>query len=252
MQAKSIALFLVIYGLSLSYFVLRTYGDPFLFSATLAYFTMAMVGFIAALYTKVEEGYYEDLSLYGLLKVLAALAGMVAISSFFVGLIGSVLYFPTVFTTLATIGGATSIFTSFLGEMVYQFMAVSVGEEVLKFSAYTVLKERYGRFLAVALAVGFWAGFHAIQAYQNILYIIPAFICGVILIWLLESTGSLIATIIAHGAYNTLSLYFTYVKMPPEIPWFPTQITNEDVLLTGLAAMWIAFILLPIFLKRRA
>jgi len=252
MQAKNIALFLVVYSLSISYFILKTYGDPFLFGATIAYLSLATTSFIAALYTRAEESYYEDLTLYGLLKVLAALAGMVAVSSFFVGVIGrSVLYFPTVFATLATVGGATSIFTSFLGEMVYQFTSVAVGEEALKFSAYTVLKERYGKYLAVGLAVGFWAGFHALQAYPNVLYVIPAFICGIILIWLLESCKSVIAPILAHGFYNTISLYFTYVNMSPEIPWFPTQLTNEDVLLVGLAAMWIAFTVLPIFLRKR-
>jgi membrane protease YdiL (CAAX protease family) len=107
--------------------------------------------------------------------------------------------------------------------------------------------------LAVALSVGFWAGFHALQAYKNVYYVVPAFVCGLILLFLLEHTKSLIAPIIAHGSYNTLCILAQYSasNVPIEVPWFPTAVTSEDVLLFGLAAMWIAFILLPIILRRR-
>jgi hypothetical protein len=36
-----------------------------------------------------------------------------------------------------------------------------------------------------------------------------------------------------------------------DMPWFPTALTSEDVLLIGLAAMWIAFIILPIITRRK-
>jgi len=250
-----ISIFLIVFAISITYFILKTYGNPALFSATLAFTVMASVSLFAALYTQSDEPYYENLTLTGLLYVLATVFGMIAVSTFFVGIFGaSVLYFPTVFQSLATIGGATSVFTSILGELVYQFTAVATAEELLKFSAYTEIKERYKSIaLAIALAVGFWAGFHALQAYKNIYYIIPAFICGVILIILLETTKCIIAPIIAHGLYNTVSVLLTYMNMgfPVEIPWFPTAWTSEDVLLVGLAAMWIAFILLPILTRRK-
>ena len=250
-----ISIFLIVFAISITYFILKTYGNPALFSATLAFTVMASVSLFAALYTQSDEPYYENLTLTGLLYVLATVFGMIAVSTFFVGIFGaSVLYFPTVFQSLATIGGATSVFTSILGELVYQFTAVATAEELLKFSAYTEIKERYKSIaLAIALAVGFWAGFHALQAYKNIYYIIPAFICGVILIILLETTKCIIAPIIAHGLYNTVSVLLTYLNMgfPVEIPWFPTAWTSEDVLLVGLAAMWIAFILLPILTRRK-
>ena len=250
-----ISIFLIVYAVSITYFILKTYGDASLFSATIAFTVMASVSLFAALYTQSEEGYYQNLTFEGLLYVLAALGGMIAVSSFFIGMVGrSVLYFPTIFSSLATVGGASSIFTSILGEMVYQFTAVATGEELLKFVAYTELKNRYkSMVLAVAISVGFWAGFHALQAYKNVYYIIPAFICGLILLFILEHTKSLLAPIIAHGAYNTICILTSYAttNVPINVPWFPTALTSEDVLLIGLAAMWTAFIMLPILTRRR-
>jgi membrane protease YdiL (CAAX protease family) len=250
-----ISIFLIVFAVSITYFILKTYNDAGLFSATIAFTIMASVSLFAALYSQSEEGYYQNLNLYGLFFTLGAVVSMIAVSSFFVGILGaSVLYFPTVFATLKSVGGASSIFTSLLGEMVYQFTAVATGEELLKFVAYTELKDRYkSTVLAVAISVGFWAGFHALQAYRNLYYIIPAFICGVILIMLLEYTKSILAPIIAHGLYNTTSILVAYsqTSVPMDVPWFPAALTSEDVLLIGLAAMWIAFIILPIITRRK-
>lgn len=254
-QYLDISIFLIVFAVSITYFILKTYNTPALFSATLAFTVMASVSLFAALYTQAEEAYYENLDLMGLLYVVVALGGMITVGSLFIGIIGaSVLYYPTVFSSLAAPGGASSIFTGILGEMVYQFAAVATGEELLKFVAYTELKNRYkSMVLAIAISVGFWAGFHALQAYKNVYYVIPAFICGVILIWLLETTKSIIAPIIAHGLYNTISIILSYMsrKIPMDVPWFPTVLTSEDLLLIGLAAMWTAFIILPILVRRR-
>ncbi|MEM3361406.1 MAG: CPBP family intramembrane glutamic endopeptidase [Candidatus Bathyarchaeia archaeon] len=254
-QYLDISIFLIVFAVSITYFILKTYNAPALFSATLAFTVMASVSLFAALYTQSEEAYYENLDFMGLIYVVLALGGMIAVGSLFIGIFGaSVLYYPTVFSTLATVGGTSSIFTSLLGEMVYQFAAVATGEELLKFVAYTELKDRYkSMVLAVGVSVGFWAGFHALQAYKNVYYVIPAFICGMILLLLLETTKSIIAPIIAHGLYNTISILLSYASrtIPTNVPWFPTALTSEDVLLIGLAAMWIAFIILPILARRR-
>jgi hypothetical protein len=34
------------------------------------------------------------------------------------------------------------------------------------------------------------------------------------------------------------------------VPWFPTSFTPPDLLLIGLAAMWVGFILLPVLFGR--
>ncbi|MGB9672085.1 MAG: hypothetical protein ACPLZY_02945, partial [Candidatus Norongarragalinales archaeon] len=172
-QYLDISIFLIVFAVSITYFILKTYNNAALFSATLAFTVMASVSLFAALYTQSEEIYYENLNFIGLLYVVVAVGGMIAIGSLFIGIVGaSVLYYPTVFSSLATTGGASSIFTSLLGEMVYQFAAVATGEELLKFVAYAELKSRYkSMVLAVAISVGFWAGFHALQAYKNVYYV---------------------------------------------------------------------------------
>jgi len=255
--AKDWAVYIIIYAMAMTYFVLKTFGDPALFSVTITFLVMAAVSMIAALYGEFAgfglRQYHQDLSRMGLLFTLGAVVGMIVVSSLFVQLWRSVLYYPTVFAVLASIGGTSSVFTSFLGEMVYQFTAVATGEECLKFCAYSTLKNHYrSTVLAVAVAVGFWAGFHALQAYKDVFYVIPAFACGIILIWLLETTRSIIAPVIAHGVYNSICILHDYVSQPPPVmvPFFPATWTPEDCLLMGLAAMIIAFTLLPIIRRR--
>ena len=254
-RTSDIAIFLILYAISITFFVLKTYGDATLFSATIGFAIMFALSVLAALYTKAEDVYYRNLDLNGLIYALIGFAGMVAVSSLCVGVLGqTVLYYPTVGLTLTTIGGATSVFTSFLGEIVYQFTAVATGEEFLKFVAYSVLKKRYGSIpLAAGIAVGLWAGYHALQAYANILYVIPAFLCGIILIAILELTKSIFAPILAHGLYNSTCLYFSYAggSLPTSVPWFPVKYTSADMLLTFLAIMWTAFIIIPILMRRK-
>ena len=255
-SGRDISIFLIVYGISMVYFLLKTYGDMETFGATLAYMGMAVISLLALLNTKSDESYYENLNPTSLAWTAAFALAMMAVSSFFAGIFKSVLYIPTVFTTLATVGGSSSIATSLLGEMVYQFSAVATGEEILKFAAYTELWKRYGsRFLSIGISVGFWAGFHAIKAYSNLYYIIPAFACGLLLIGLLELTKSIIPCILAHATYNTSCLLAAYkdklVTVPATMPWFPTTLNSEDMLLMGLAAMWVGFIFLPSMVRRR-
>ena len=257
---KDVSIFLIVYAVCISYFILKTYSDPVLFSATVAFSVMAGVSLFALLYTKSDEGYYENLTGTSLLYVIGATVGMIAVSSLFMTLFisnapatQSVLWYPTVFAQLATTGQASSIFTSLLGEMVFQFSVVATAEELLKFAGYTELKMRYkSMLLAVVVPVGLWAGYHTLQAYTNWLLVIPAFLSGLILVALLEVTKSFIAPILAHGAYNTATvlLAFKAGNVPVNVPWFPTSFTPPDLLLVGLAAMWIGFILLPVLFGR--
>ena len=252
-SGRDISIFLIVYGISMVYFLLKTYGDATTFGATLAFTLMAVISLLATLHTTSDEPYYHNLN-PGMLALTAAFTlGMVAVSSFFAGVF-SVLYIPTVFTTLATVGGSSSVTTSFLGEIVYQLAAVATGEELLKYAAYTELWKRYGsRVLSIAISVGFWAGFHAIKAYANLYYVIPAAICGLMLIGLLELTKSIIPCIIAHATYNSICLLgsLSAQSFPTSMPWFPTALNSEDLLLMGLAAMWIGFIFLPSALRRK-
>lgn len=256
MKTRDITIFLIVFAVSVSYFILKTYGNAALFSATVAFTIMATVSLLATLHAHADEPYYENMTGQGLLYTAAAVVAMLAISSLFTGFMNnppqSVLFYPTVFTQLAVTGEATSIFTCLLGEMVFQFSVVATAEELLKFAGYTELKLRYrSLMLAVGVPVGLWACYHTLQAYGNWLLVIPAFLSGVILIGLLEVTKTFIAPILAHGAYNTLVvlLAFNVGDVPVNVPWFPLEYTAADLLLVGLAAIWIGFILLPIIFR---
>ena len=114
-----------------------------------------------------------------------------------------------------------------------------------------VLDRYESMILAVGLPVGLWAGFHMLQAWQDPILIVPAFGCGLILIGLLEVTKTPIAPIMSHGLYNTATVAIAITAalrsraMPMSISWFPLSWTSGDVLLLGLAATWIALIVLP-------
>jgi len=236
--------FLIVFAVTTTYFILRNYGDAMLFSATLAFTVMSSVSLFALMHSYGDEPYYGMLTLEGLMWVFASVGVMVALSAFFVGLFTSALYFPKAFASVKLATAADSVFTAILGEMVFQLGLVATGEELLKFAAYTELKNRYkSTVLAVAVSVGLWAAFHALQAYRNIFYVIPAFLCGLVLLWLLEKTRSILAPIIAHGIYNTLCTLGSYTQT--NMPLFPTTLTSANVILIGLAAVWIGILLLP-------
>ena len=246
---RDISLFLIIYAITMAFYIVQTYQRD-TFAMTVAFAIMGSVSLLAALYTRTDEGYYENMDMFKLTLTILCLGGMIFVSTLFAWIVkeativtASVLFIPLV--SLSTIGDSvTSVFSLILAEMIYQFAAVATSEELLKFSAYTELKRRYGLSVAI-LPIAFWAGFHALQAYSNVLYVIPAFLCGLLLVFLLEQTKSIIAPIIAHGAYNTICVASEYMRGKPNLPIFPVEITGMDLILIGLAAMWIAWILLP-------
>ena len=253
---SDITIFLIVFAVSATFFILKSYGSMMLFSATIAYIVMASMSLFAAMHSRSDEDYYRNLYFNGLIYTLTATIIMIAISLFFAQVMArsfqSVLYYPSMSELLATASGA-SAFTCILAEFVYQFSIVATGEELLKFAVYTEIKARYKSMaLAILIAVGFWAGFHAIQAYRNILNIIPAFICGLIMVWLLEYTHSFLAPLIAHGAYNTFTFIInSWPSLAKTYPLFPVGLTTDDLFIIGLAALWLAFILLPILFRKR-
>jgi len=257
---RDISIFLVVLCFTISFFILKTYNDQMLFAEVVAFAIMGFGALLATLHTQSDEGYYRNLTPGGLLWIAAAAIGMFVLSSlfmaFFVGnapVSHSVLWYPTIYAQLAETGVATSIFTLLLGEMVFQFSLVASAEELLKFAGYTEMLGRYGsKILAVALPVGLWAGYHMLQAYQNVALVVPAFLCGLILIGLLEVTKNPIACIMAHGAYNTATVIVALQAngIPLNVSWFPLTYGPGDILLVGLAAIWIALIVLPALLDR--
>ena len=106
--------------------------------------------------------------------------------------------------------------------------------------------------IAAVLPIAFWAGFHAIQAYSNIWYVIPAFIDGMIFLALLVWTKNFLAPVIAHGIYNTILILLGYVSTPSGLPLIPRGFTTNDFFLYMLCLTWLLLaIVVPVYLSRK-
>lgn len=163
-------------------------------------------------------------------------------------------YFPAA-EKFATIPGQTSILTSVVSDILFTFTMVAIAEEMLKLGGYTEIKERFSghwyKWLVALLPVFLWAGYHAIQAYTNVWYLIPAFVDGLVLLALLETTKSFLAPILAHGAYNSILIVTSYYVQSPNLPFFPA-LTSSDFLLIVLCVVWVAFVIGPVIMRARS
>jgi membrane protease YdiL (CAAX protease family) len=165
---------------------------------------------------------------------------------------------PATLQPLSSIPGQDSLATSVLSDILFTFTMVALAEELMKFVGYTEFKEYYkklgnGKALLIALIpVALWAGFHAIQAYNNIWYVIPAFVDGMILIALLEYTKAFLAPVIAHGCYNAILILLGYVSTPAGLPFLPRIVTASDFFLIVLCLLWLLLgIVVPVYLSQK-
>jgi membrane protease YdiL (CAAX protease family) len=214
------------------------------------YTLMAGSSLIVLLFLKSDAAYYENLTGTYLLFVIMATAVMYGVSLVCAN------YFPATEVPLTTIPGATSIITSLISDILFTFVMVALSEEVLKLGGYAEFKERYKghwyRWLIALFPVVLWAGFHAIQAYNNLWYLIPAFIDGLVLLALLETTKCFLTPILAHGAYNTILIVTSYMVSAPALPLFPPIASATDFLLITLCIAWVAFIIGPVIQRARS
>jgi len=251
MEGKDFVIYLLLYAVGMSYFILLTYRDPTLFSMTVAYALMAVISLLALLHTKSDEPFYQDLNREQILWGLFAVVILLVVGAFFNGLFGganllrSVLYYVKPSAYLSVELGASSIVFAFFSDMVYQVCAVATAEELLKFGFITELEKRYHYWWIVLIPIALWAGYHMIQSYPNALYAIPAFISGVVLLLELKHTKNIMVLILSHGTYNTVCIAAEYMRNPPELPLFPPHFGSSDILLLGLAACWITFFFAP-------
>ena len=173
------------------------------------YTIMAGISLIVLLFLKSDDAYYENLTGTYLLYIIIASAVMYGVSLVCAN------YFPAAEAPLTTIPGATSITTGLISDVLFTVVMVALSEEALKLGGYAEFKERYKghwyRWLIAIFPVVLWAGFHAIQAYNNLWFLIPAFVDGLVLLALLEVTHSFLAPVLAHGAYNTILIVTSYM-----------------------------------------
>ena len=157
---------------------------------------------------------------------------------------------------LSSIPGQTSVVTSILSDVLFTFTVVALAEELMKFAGYTEFKEHYRSkgalvmWLMALVPVFLWAGYHAIQAYNDVWYLIPAFVDGLVLLALLEATHSFLAPVLAHGCYNSILILTGYLTTPISLPLFPPGLTASDFFLVILCIVWLAFLILPVLLRK--
>jgi hypothetical protein len=122
-----------------------------------------------------------------------------------------------------------------------------------------------GVLVYVGFPVGFWAMLHGIQAYNNPVMIIPAFVNGVVLIVYLWKTRCILGCIFAHWIYNSAILLLTYLNgtanVPSGTPFFPAfsnpgYFTNSGYIYDGLLLAIVVgsflFFLLPSLTREKS
>jgi len=113
-------------------------------------------------------------------------------------------------------------FPTYVNDMLFNITLVAPGEELCKLVTITVLFlfsanyrwiSKKGRlYFSVALPVGFWAVLHTYgspQFVEHPLFVLPAFLSGVVLVWLLHKTQSILAAILSHGFHNCFIIVIT-------------------------------------------
>jgi len=95
-----------------------------------------------------------------------------------------------------------------LDDVLYNFFLVSQAEESVKLMAILALyRKTKNEILSAGLPIGAWAIFHAYMAYvgQGMdMFLIAAFLSGIVLYVVLRQTKSLLNAVIAHGIFDTI------------------------------------------------
>ena len=249
-KQQDITIILILWVFTAVFFMLQVSGIWQTAIVVIIYTLMAGISLIVLLFLKSDDGYYQNLTGTYLLYIIIAIAVMYGVS------LVAANYFPATELPLTTIPGATSITTGLISDVLFTFVMVAIAEEALKFGGYVEFKERYKghwyRWLIALFPVVLWAGFHAIQAYNNLWYLIPAFVDGLVLLALLEVTHSFLAPVLAHGAYNTILIVTSYMVAAPALPLFPPYASATDFLLIILSIAWVVFIIGPIIQRSRS
>jgi membrane protease YdiL (CAAX protease family) len=249
--------FIVLWLFTIVFFMLATFNNFLLFAMTLTFGFMGGASLVVLQRIKSDQPYYNNLNVTSIAYACAAVVVMLVVSLGFTALIGGSLLrisqiplavqLPPILVTV----GSQSLLFALLSEILYTFAVVAAAEELLKLAGYAEIKKRWSMTAAILVAVGLWAAFHAIQSYSNWLYIIPAFLNGLVMIGVLEYTKSFLTTVIAHGGYNSVTVIMQYASGTNSLPLLPAQLTPVDFLVVILIIIWAAFLILPIVRRKQ-
>jgi len=197
-------------------FSLLSQGNPSLKAATDFFSLFYFGGLIILLFFKVfapEEDsqlpYTQNMNRSHLLLVVLGVGGVLFLSTVFTRAFSqSVLYVPK--TSVALVWDS-ALFTDIIFQILVastETIMVIVGIKVF----YPIFRkielvQDFALYVAIGLGNGIWSVLHLIQAYASQpLFIIPAFLAGLIFVWLWLHSKSLLAPVLAHAFYNMLVL----------------------------------------------
>jgi hypothetical protein len=251
---SSLAIFFILWLPTVVFYLLQTSGIIGDWIQTAFYIIVSVASLVVLLVIKSDEPYYENLNpLYLILAVIVGLL-MTAVSWGLSLKLGESLL--SVGYTTSFIAAPSSTVTIFLSLMLFGLVMPATAEELMKLAGFAELKARfsktqngktrwYGAFIYVGFPVGFWALLHGIQAYTNLLQLVPAFINGILLIVFLWKTRCIFAVILAHWEYNAGIILLTFIRgkydLPAGTPTFPSfsSITIADIAVVILILVWI-------------
>lgn len=287
-------LWLVLFIASIVYFTIVGLGNLGVFAVTSAYGIFGITALIILKDTKSDEPYYVNINFFGLGAAVGVAAVMVGIGLVFGFLIGPVTsnqsLVPTSFVSSASTHGPlavalgivqvpSSYATCLLSDILFNFLIIALVEEMLKFACISGLRDALGplaerekrkhRIVLYTLLIGFcfiepillWTIWHSLEAYSSAWLLVPAFINGLLLFFLMftRKVGKVklgvIAAIIAHGSYDsyiTLSAYLQgTVSTANGLPLFPSSWSFADIyIMFLLVPLSIICLAIPIFLSR--
>jgi len=149
--------------------------------------------------------------LIGSVAVIAIIGGLAA-AAVSRGITVGLLYVPR--PSLAQAQGLFGT-ASVLDDVLYNFFLVAQAEESVKLMAIlTLYRKTRNELVSTGLPIGIWAIFHAYMAYvgQGMdMFLIAAFVSGIVLYIILRQTKSLLNAVIAHGIYDTIVILVSLI-----------------------------------------
>lgn len=198
------------------YFGLVSQGNPALAAATnfftTFYFGGLIVLFAFHIFAPEEDNrlpYWHNISRLHLLLVLLCLGAVFVLTAVFTrALTQSILYIPK--TSMELLWNSVLFSDVTFQTLVAntETIIVIVGVKVLNWvlRVYEPLRE-YALYIAVVVSNGIWSVLHLIQAYATQpLFVIPAFIAGLVFVAQWLHSKSAIPPSLTHFAYNSLVL----------------------------------------------
>jgi hypothetical protein len=278
-----IILWLVLLIAAIPFYVLTSLSSLGVVIVTIAYAVFGAIALVTLRYCESDEPYYININLLGLAASAVVAVVMVLIAVFFsyalnlTGLstgaivpisISQAIRDPNAIAVLAISAYPSSFGTSLVSDILYQFLVVSLIEQLMIFAAISGLRDATQETIALAhrkkkMAVYFaliafsfgdpvimWACWHSLESYSNWLLVIPAAINGFIMLLLIfvKKAGKvrfgIIASFFAHGCYNAYIVFSSYLNGTADLlnglPLLPTNWNAAD--------FYVMFFLLPLFL----